>query len=59
MPTACQPLRVSPSNRKDHTTARAGWTTCTIPMVPIAIDFWANTNRPLPAIPIRNARSRV
>ena len=59
MPSTCRSRSVSPSNRNDQTTARAGWTTCAIPMVPIWIVLCANTNSPCAATPVRNVSSNV
>ena len=59
IPTTCQGRTLSSSNRNDQTTARAGWATCAIPIVPIWMVRWANTSRPWAATPVRNIRTSV
>ncbi len=49
-------MTTSPSSRNDHTTARAGWATWAIPIVPIWIDFCAKTFRPCAATPLVKVR---
>ena len=49
-------MTTSPSSRNDHTTASAGCATWAIPIVPIWIDFWANTISPWAATPLVKVR---